>query len=205
MQPPSSDTPLIGTYFSCIMLMVACSVVCTVLILNYDKRTGATHIMPWWVETIFIQWLPWILRMERPGFTFTLSSILMDSKIKKLERGDKMPRNLVPDLLDTEEDFLAGNLANSNFPMSKTNSQNETKSRNGLWSALSTLSPSDSDLSLPMLMPLGKKENQHNPVSTPLGQSVKLEPVRLTTSVLEKDLQVNVCRNRKKVWKRKEI
>ena len=28
MQPPSSETPLIGTYFSCIMIMVASSVVC---------------------------------------------------------------------------------------------------------------------------------------------------------------------------------
>ena len=27
MQPPSSETPLIGTYFSCIMIMVASSVV----------------------------------------------------------------------------------------------------------------------------------------------------------------------------------
>ena len=105
MQPPSSDTPLIGTYFSCIMLMVACSVVCTVLILNYHERTGETHTMPWWVETIFLQWLPWILMMERPGSTFTYTNIMMDAKMKKLERGDKMPRNLVPDLLDTTEDF----------------------------------------------------------------------------------------------------
>ena len=29
MQPPSSETPLIGTYFSCIMIMVASSVVST--------------------------------------------------------------------------------------------------------------------------------------------------------------------------------
>ena len=46
MMPPTSDTPLIGTYFSLIMVMVACSVVCTVLILNYHKRTVDTHDMP---------------------------------------------------------------------------------------------------------------------------------------------------------------
>ena len=58
MQPPSSNTPLIGTYFSCIMVkskvlrekiiliskvMVACSVVCTVFILNFHERTVDTH------------------------------------------------------------------------------------------------------------------------------------------------------------------
>ena len=45
MQPPSSETPLIGTYFSCIMIMVASSVVCTILILNYHHRLANTHQM----------------------------------------------------------------------------------------------------------------------------------------------------------------
>ena len=141
MQPPSSDTPLIGTYFSCIMLMVACSVVCTVLILNYHERTGETTIMPWWVETIFLQWIQWILMMEWPGSTFTYTNIMLDAKMKKLERGDKMPRNLVPDLLDTTEDFLAGNFANSHFPMANTPGQTEAKPTTGIWSPLSTISP----------------------------------------------------------------
>jgi hypothetical protein len=36
MQPPSSETPLIGTYFSCIMIMVASSVVsCSSSITSY--------------------------------------------------------------------------------------------------------------------------------------------------------------------------
>ena len=42
--------------------MVACSVVCTVFILNFHERTVDTHELPRWVETIFLQWLPWILR-----------------------------------------------------------------------------------------------------------------------------------------------
>ena len=45
MQPPSSETPLIGTYFSCIMIMVASSVVCTIMILNYHHRLATTHTM----------------------------------------------------------------------------------------------------------------------------------------------------------------
>ena len=77
MQPPSSETPLIGTYFSCIMIMVGChvhlckghrflyklsssiqvasSVVCTIMILNYHHRLANTHSMPKWISIIFLQ------------------------------------------------------------------------------------------------------------------------------------------------------
>ena len=70
--------------------MVACSVVTTVLILNVHKRTVDTHEvgrgggdvrpdvqMPPWVETVFLQWLPWVLRMERPGKPLTAQDILL--------------------------------------------------------------------------------------------------------------------------------
>ena len=187
MQPPSSDTPLIGTYFSCIMLMVACSVVCTVLILNYHERSGETHVMPWWVETIFLQWLPWILMMERPGVSFTYTSIKMDTKMKELERGDKMPRNLVPDLLDKTEDFLAGNLANTHHPLYKG------RPVSGVVSPLTTITPTESSTSIPQLAEIARKEPGKDSVVASPGQSVKLEAVRPVTSLLEKDLQVTSC------------
>lgn len=41
----------IGTYFNCIMFMVASSVVSTVLILNYHHRNADTHEMASWVWT----------------------------------------------------------------------------------------------------------------------------------------------------------
>ena len=37
--------PWPGTYFSCIMIMVASSVVCTIMILNYHHRLATTHTM----------------------------------------------------------------------------------------------------------------------------------------------------------------
>ena len=48
--PITSDSPLIGTYFNCIMFMVASSVVTTIMILNYHHRRPDTHDMPDWVR-----------------------------------------------------------------------------------------------------------------------------------------------------------
>lgn len=48
--PATSDAvPLLGTYFNCIMFMVASSVVSTILILNYHHRHADTHVMSDWV------------------------------------------------------------------------------------------------------------------------------------------------------------
>ncbi|EDW27382.1 GL21259 [Drosophila persimilis] len=66
--PATSDAvPLLGTYFNCIMFMVASSVVSTILILNYHHRNADTHEMSEWIRIVFLCWLPWILRMSRPG------------------------------------------------------------------------------------------------------------------------------------------
>lgn len=42
-----------GTYFNCIMFMVASSVVLTVVVLNYHHRTADIHEMPDWVSNSF--------------------------------------------------------------------------------------------------------------------------------------------------------
>ena len=44
-----------GTYFNCIMFMVASSVVTTIMVLNYHHRMVDTHDMPDWVKIIFLQ------------------------------------------------------------------------------------------------------------------------------------------------------
>ncbi|CAG0897306.1 unnamed protein product [Darwinula stevensoni] len=53
MPATSEAVPLIGTYFNCIMFMVASSVVLTVVILNYHHRSADTHVMPTWVRGLF--------------------------------------------------------------------------------------------------------------------------------------------------------
>lgn len=46
----SSSLSSTGTYFNCIMFMVASSVVSTILILNYHHRNADTHEMSDWVS-----------------------------------------------------------------------------------------------------------------------------------------------------------
>ena len=38
------------------------------------------------VHMIFLQWIPWLLRMSRPGEKITRKSILMQKKIKELDK-----------------------------------------------------------------------------------------------------------------------
>ena len=66
---------LLGTYFNAIMFMVASSVVTTIMVLNYHHRLVETHEMPDWVKIIFLQWAPWLLRMNRPGVKITRKTI----------------------------------------------------------------------------------------------------------------------------------
>jgi hypothetical protein len=44
-----NNEELSGTYFNCMMFLVASSVVTTILVLNYHHRQQDTHEMPEWV------------------------------------------------------------------------------------------------------------------------------------------------------------
>nr|XP_040565965.1 neuronal acetylcholine receptor subunit alpha-7-like [Lepeophtheirus salmonis]XP_040565967.1 neuronal acetylcholine receptor subunit alpha-7-like [Lepeophtheirus salmonis] len=67
MQPPSSKTPLVGIYFSCIMIMIASSVICSILVINYHHRLTEYGDMPKWFRFIFFKVLPKILLMSFPN------------------------------------------------------------------------------------------------------------------------------------------
>nr|CAH7721851.1 unnamed protein product [Callosobruchus chinensis] len=104
--PTTSDAvPLIGTYFNCIMFMVASSVVLTVVVLNYHHRTADIHEMPQWIKSVFLQWLPWILRMSRPGKKITRKTIMMNSRMKELELKERSSKSLLANVLDIDDDF----------------------------------------------------------------------------------------------------
>ena len=100
--PATSDAvPLLGSYFNAMNFMVAASVVTTIMILNYHHRLADTHDMPAWVRTVFLHWIPWALRMGRPGEKITRKSIAMREKLRQVESS----RSLLANVLDMEDDF----------------------------------------------------------------------------------------------------
>ncbi|XP_043251668.1 neuronal acetylcholine receptor subunit alpha-7-like isoform X2 [Colletes gigas] len=123
--PATSDAvPLLGTYFNCIMFMVASSVVSTILILNYHHRNSDTHQMSEWVKVVFLCWLPCVLCMSRP----TDNEEKDASKSQKpspvtgtnktygdLELPQRSSKSLLANVLDLEDNALAShnNLLNN--------------------------------------------------------------------------------------------
>ncbi|KAM3873072.1 neuronal acetylcholine receptor subunit alpha-7-like [Diretmus argenteus] len=68
IMPATSDSvPLIGQYFASTMVIVGMSVVATVIVLQFHHHTPDTGQMPYWVRLVLLQWVPWFLRMKRPG------------------------------------------------------------------------------------------------------------------------------------------
>ncbi|KFD56985.1 hypothetical protein M513_02242 [Trichuris suis] len=102
--PHTSDAvPLIGTYFSCIMIVVSASVVLTVLVLNFHHRTGETHHMSPTVRLLLLDWLPWLLMMKRPGRRFKSSTFKRAKNICELQTKERSSRSLMANILDFEE------------------------------------------------------------------------------------------------------
>ncbi|KAG7210514.1 hypothetical protein KM043_012035 [Ampulex compressa] len=123
--PATSDAvPLLGTYFNCIMFMVASSVVSTILILNYHHRNSDTHEMSDWIRVVFLYWLPCLLRMSRPvdkeekeaQKSQKPSPVTGTSKTYgDLELHQRSSKSLLANVLDLEDNALAShnNLLNN--------------------------------------------------------------------------------------------
>nr|QEM43365.1 nicotinic acetylcholine receptor alpha 7 subunit [Bradysia odoriphaga] len=113
--PATSDAvPLLGTYFNSIMFMVASSVVSTILILNYHHRNSDTHDMSDWVKVVFLYWLPCILRMKRPGRSYSMEyppTPCSDNSERKqhiltdVELKERSSKSLLANVLDIDDDF----------------------------------------------------------------------------------------------------
>lgn len=54
---------------------------------------------------MFLQWLPWILGMSRPGKKITRKTILMNSRMKELELKERSSKSLLANVLDIDDDF----------------------------------------------------------------------------------------------------
>ncbi|CAI4228268.1 unnamed protein product [Auanema sp. JU1783] len=69
--PPTSESiPVIAAFFSLSMLILGCSIIATLVIINVHFRSPRTHEMGSWTRYIFLEFLPWILLMSRPGRQF---------------------------------------------------------------------------------------------------------------------------------------
>nr|CAD2203563.1 unnamed protein product [Meloidogyne enterolobii] len=74
--PPTSDSvPIIAAFFSIAMVILGSSIIFTLLIINVHFRSPRTHKMTPWVRTIFLEWLPWLLLMNRPGKQFESQNV----------------------------------------------------------------------------------------------------------------------------------
>ncbi|KAH7705025.1 Protein EAT-2 [Aphelenchoides avenae] len=84
--PTSTSVPVIGTakayiigcelthlaaFFSISMILLGSSVIFTLLVINVHFRSPKTHKMSPWVRTVFLEWMPWLLLMQRPGKQFS--------------------------------------------------------------------------------------------------------------------------------------
>ena len=54
---------------------------------------------------MFLQWLPWILRMARPGEKITRKTIMMQNKMKELDLKERSSKSLLANVLDMDDDF----------------------------------------------------------------------------------------------------
>ncbi|XP_071369027.1 neuronal acetylcholine receptor subunit alpha-7-like [Centroberyx affinis] len=87
IMPATSDSvPLIGQYFASTMVIVGMSVVATVIVLQFHHHNPDGGHMPRWVHLVLLQWVPWFLRMKRPGEGMdpTLPHSQADSQSKTL-------------------------------------------------------------------------------------------------------------------------
>ncbi|XP_025197410.1 neuronal acetylcholine receptor subunit alpha-7-like isoform X1 [Melanaphis sacchari] len=131
--PQVSDAiPLLGTYFNCIMFMVASSVVLTLVVLNYHHRTADIHTMGPWVKCFFLLWLPWILCMQRPGKDISFKAIRSRYTDRKgIELRERSSRSLLANVLDIDDDFRASVLSHrvyNNGAASSSSTASESRS-----------------------------------------------------------------------------
>jgi nicotinic acetylcholine receptor, invertebrate len=57
------------------------------------------------IKSVFLQWLPWILRMGRPNKKITRKTILLNNRMKELELKERSSKSLLANVLDIDDDF----------------------------------------------------------------------------------------------------
>ncbi|XP_050538124.1 acetylcholine receptor subunit alpha-type acr-16 isoform X4 [Daktulosphaira vitifoliae] len=126
----NGEWDLLGTYFNCIMFMVASSVVLTLVVLNYHHRTADIHTMGPWTKCLFLLWLPWILGMQRPGRDISFKAIKSRFTDRKgMELRERSSRSLLANVLDIDDDFRASVLSHRTFNCGASTSSPASEAR----------------------------------------------------------------------------
>ncbi|KAE9414325.1 hypothetical protein Angca_006192, partial [Angiostrongylus cantonensis] len=95
MSPPTSEAvPLLGIFFTCCMIVVTASTVFTVYVLNLHYRTPETHEMSSLMRAVVLYWLPWLLRMKRPGVKLTYATLPPLVTFKLKSQSESLIRNI---------------------------------------------------------------------------------------------------------------
>ncbi|GMR60177.1 hypothetical protein PMAYCL1PPCAC_30372 [Pristionchus mayeri] len=95
MSPPTSEAvPLLGIFFSCCMIVVTASTIFTVYVLNLHYRTPETHEMGATTRAIFLYWLPWMLRMKRPGVHLSYANLPSLFCMRPKRHSESLMRNI---------------------------------------------------------------------------------------------------------------
>ncbi|CAN9513610.1 unnamed protein product [Ophioblennius macclurei] len=125
IMPATSDSvPLIGQYFASTMVIVGMSVVATVIVLQFHHHNPNDGHMPRWVNLVLLQWVPWFLRMKRPGEGAEpiLSNNQADSQSKTLSSPTTTTTTTtiptpVPSILPQSLHSLQASLVQLNHPL----------------------------------------------------------------------------------------
>ena len=62
------------------------------------------------VQLIFLQYIPWFLRMSRPGEKITRKTIMMQKKMKEMEQKEISSKSLLANVLDIDDNFRSSTL-----------------------------------------------------------------------------------------------
>ena len=62
------------------------------------------------VRTLFLQWIPWVLRMARPGEKITRKTIMMQNKMKELDLKEKSSKSLLANVLDIDDTIVTSSV-----------------------------------------------------------------------------------------------
>ena len=62
------------------------------------------------MQLIFLQYIPWFLRMSRPGEKITRKTIMMQKKMKEMEQKEISSKSLLANVLDIDDNFRSSTL-----------------------------------------------------------------------------------------------